>query len=417
MHHFNEVFVQLLILLAISMGVIAIAKKMNQPYSIALVIVGLLLGLIHVPVLDEAESFITQSNVFQAIIISLFLPILLGDATLKLPFSHLRKQGKPVIALAFGGTLLSFLIIALAMYGFMGLPLIVAFTFAALMSATDPISVISIFKSLGVPKKIVTIIEGESLFNDGIAVVLFQISSVYLLTYLEMGWVGIGSGVLLFLKFSVGGIAVGGVLGYLFSQLIRFYDDYPLEIAFSMLLFFGSFFIAEHFHVSGVIAVVVGGLIFGSYGARIGMSDTTKMNINSFWDVITLIANSLIFLMIGLEIKHIHFADKWALIGAAILIVLIGRTLAVYVSLYFLKSFPSSWKVVLNWGGLKGSLSIALALSLPTTFDGRNDILVLTFSVVLFSLLVQGLTIKPLVKKFGLASPMKEKERNDFTVE
>ncbi|MCT1401088.1 sodium:proton antiporter [Paenibacillus sp. p3-SID867] len=410
MHHFNEVFVQVLILLAISMGVIAIAKKVNQPYSIALVVVGLLLGLIHVPVLEEAETFITQSNVFQAIIISLFLPILLGDATLKLPFSHLREQSKPVIALAFGGTLLSFLLIALAMYGLMGLPLIVSFTFAALMSATDPISVISIFKSLGVPKKIVTIIEGESLFNDGIAVVLFQISSIYLLTYMEMGWVGIGSGVLLFLKFSLGGIAVGAVLGFLFSQLIRFYDDYPLEIAFSMLLFFGSYFIAEHFHVSGVIAVVVGGLIFGSYGARIGMSETRKMNINSFWDVITLVANSLIFLMIGLEIKHIDFTDKWALIGASILIVLIGRTLAVYASMKFLKSFPASWQVILNWGGLKGSLSIALALSLPTTFEGRDDILVLTFSVVLFSLLVQGLTIKPLVKKLGLGKSMKVSE-------
>ncbi|WP_334074550.1 MULTISPECIES: cation:proton antiporter [Paenibacillus] len=403
MHHFNEVFVQLLILLAISMGVIAFAKKMNQPYSIALVIVGLLLGLIHIPVLDQAESFITQSNVFQAIIISLFLPILLGDATLKLPFSHLREQSKPVIALAFGGTLLSFLLIAFAMYGLTGLPIVVAFTFAALMSATDPISVISIFKSLGVPKKVVTIIEGESLFNDGIAVVLFQISSIYLLTYMEMGWGGVGSGVLLFLKFSLGGIAVGGILGYLFSQLIRFYDDYPLEIAFSMLLFFGSFFIAEHFHVSGVIAVVVGGLIFGSYGARIGMSETTKTNINSFWDVITLVANSLIFLMIGLEIKHIDFTDKWALIGAAILIVLVGRTLAVYTSLYSLKTFPSSWKLILNWGGLKGSLSIALALSLPPSFEGRDEILVLTFSVVMFSLLAQGLSIKPLVKRLGLA--------------
>ncbi|MVO98591.1 cation:proton antiporter [Paenibacillus lutrae] len=410
MHHFNEVFVQLLILLALSMGVIAVAKKINQPYSIALVMVGLLLGLIHVPVLEEAEAFITQSNVFQAIIISLFLPILLGDATLKLPFSHLREQSKPVIALAVGGTMLSFLIIALAMYGLLGLPLVVSFTFAALMSATDPISVISIFKSLGVPKKMVTIIEGESLFNDGIAVVLFQISSLYLLTYMEMGWAGIGSGVLLFLKFSLGGIAIGAVLGFLFSQLIRFYDDYPLEIAFSMLLFFGSYFIAEHFHVSGVIAVVVGGLIFGSYGGRIGMSETTRMNINSFWDVITLVANSLIFLMIGLEIKHIDFADKWLLICAAILIVLIGRTVAVYVSMKFLTSFPGSWKAILNWGGLKGSLSIALALSLPTTFEGRDNILVLTFSVVLFSLLVQGLTIKPLVKKLGLSKSLQENQ-------
>lgn len=402
MNHFNDVFIQILILLAISMAVIAIAKKLNQPYSIALVVVGLLLGFLHVPVLVEAEAFITQSHVFQAIIISLFLPILLGDATLKLPFAHLREQHKPVLALAFGGTLLSFLIIGLAVYWGLGLPLIVSFTFAALMSATDPISVISIFKSLGVPKNIVTIIEGESLFNDGIAVVLFQISSVYLLSYMEMGWAGLGSGILLFLKFSLGGILIGAVMGYLFSQLIRLYDDYPLEIGFSMLLFFGSYFIAEHFHVSGVIAVAVSGLIFGNYGSRIGMSETTKVNINSFWDVITLVANSLIFLMIGLEIRNINFTDKWLLIIASILIVLAGRTLALYASLSFLKNFPASWKVVLNWGGLKGSLSIALALSLPASFDGREDILVLTFSIVLFSLLVQGLSIKPLVKKMKL---------------
>ncbi|WP_342561076.1 cation:proton antiporter [Paenibacillus sp. FSL R7-0345] len=402
MNHFNDVFIQILILLAISMAVIAIAKKWNQPYSIALVVVGLLLGFLHVPVLVEAEAFITQSHVFQAIIISLFLPILLGDATLKLPFAHLREQHKPVLALAFGGTLLSFLIIGLAVYWGLGLPLIVSFTFAALMSATDPISVISIFKSLGVPKNIVTIIEGESLFNDGIAVVLFQISSVYLLSYMEMGWAGVGSGILLFLKFSLGGILIGAVMGYLFSQLIRLYDDYPLEIGFSMLLFFGSYFIAEHFHVSGVIAVAVSGLIFGNYGSRIGMSETTKVNINSFWDVITLVANSLIFLMIGLEIRNINFTDKWLLIIASILIVLAGRTLALYASLSFLKNFPASWKVVLNWGGLKGSLSIALALSLPATFEGREDILVLTFSIVLFSLLVQGLSIKPLVKKMKL---------------
>ncbi|WP_433945339.1 cation:proton antiporter [Paenibacillus sp. SN-8-1] len=413
MHHFNEIFIQLLILLAVSMFVIAIAKKLNQPYSIALVIVGLLLGVTHVPFLEEAEAYITQSHVFQAVIISLFLPILLGDATLKLPFSHLREQSRPVLALSLGGTLLSFLIIALSSYYVMGLPLIVAFTFASLMSATDPISVISIFKSLGVPKSVVTIIEGESLFNDGIAVVLFQISSIYLLSYMEMGWaLGIGSGVLLFLKFALGGMAIGAVMGYIFSQIIRFYDDYPLEIGFSMLLFFGSYFIAEHFHVSGVIAVVVSGLIFGSYGAKIGMSETTEMNINSFWDVVTLIANSLIFLMIGLEIKNIDFAHRWQMILLAIVIVLVGRTLALYASVSMLRNFPRSWKSVLNWGGLKGSLSIALALSLPQSFEGREDVLVLTFSVVLFSLLVQGLTIKPLVMRLGLSGQSQKSEHN-----
>ncbi|WP_223067934.1 cation:proton antiporter [Paenibacillus caui] len=414
MHSFNAVFIQLLILLAISISVIAVAKKINLSYSIALVIVGLLLGISHIPFLDEAEAFITQSHVFQAIIISLFLPILLGDATLKMPFSQLREQTKPVLALAFGGTLLSFLIIALMGYYLLQLPLTVAFTFAALMSATDPISVISIFKSLGVPKRIVTIIEGESLLNDGIAVVLFQISSVYLLTYMEMGWEGLGRGVLLFFQFGLGGAAIGGILGFLFSQLIRLYDDYPLEIAFSMLLFFGSYFIAEHFHVSGVIAVVMAGMIFGNYGARIGMSEKTEMNINSFWDVITLVANSLIFLMIGLEIKYISFHDKWLVVAAAILIVLIGRTVALYASVAGLKTLPASWKALLNWGGLKGSLSLALALSLPPSFEGRDDVLVLTFSVVLFSLLIQGLTIKPLVLKLRLNETASDAKSSDF---
>lgn len=399
MHVFNDTFIQILILLAVSIGVIAISIKIKVPYSIALVMVGLLLGLVHIPILEVAESYITQSHVFQAIIISLFLPILLGDASLKMPFSQLKEQGKPVLALAFGGTFLSFLIIGSIVYFWLDLPLVVAFTFAALMSATDPISVLSIFKSLGVPKSIETIMEGESLFNDGIAVVLFQISSIYLLSYMEMGWTGLGNGILLFLKFSAGGILVGAFLGYVFSQLIRLYDDYPLEIAFSMLLFFGSFFIAEHFHVSGVIAVVVGGLIFGNYGAKIGMSDKTQLNIDSFWDTITLLANSLIFLMIGLEIKNIDFTDKWGMIGISILIVLLARTIALYLSTSILRGIPGAWKAILNWGGLRGSLSIALALSLPQSFDGRDDVLVMTFSVVLFSLLVQGLTIKPLVKK------------------
>jgi CPA1 family monovalent cation:H+ antiporter len=401
-HLFNEIFIQILILLAISVSVIAIAKLIEKPFSIALVLVGLLLGITQIPMLEEAETYITQSHVFQAIIISLFLPILLGDATLKLPFSQLKEQKKPVLALALGGTFLSFLIIGFSTHYILGLPIIVAFTFASLMSATDPISVISIFKSLGVSKRIATIIEGESLFNDGIAVVLFQISTLYLLSYMEMGWLGVGSGLLLFLKFSLGGVVVGLILGYIFSQIIRIYDDYPLEIAFSIILFFGSYFIAEHFHVSGVIAVVVSGLMFGSYGGKIGMSETTKTNINSFWDVVTLIANSLIFLMVGLEIKNIEMTDKWGIIVLAIVIVLAGRTISVFLSLALIKDFPSKLKVLLNWGGLKGSLSIALALSIPHSFEGRDDVLILTFSVVLFSLLVQGLTIQPLIKRLGL---------------
>jgi len=407
-HHFNEIFIQILVLLAIALAVIGIAQKLNRPYSIALVLVGLILGMVNIPLLEEAETYITQSNVFQAIVISLFLPILLGDATLKLPFSHLREQSKPVIALAFGGTLLSFALIALGSYYLLGLPLVVACTFAALMSATDPISVISIFKSLGVPKKLTTVIEGESLLNDGIAVVLFQISSIYLLSYLEMGWAGVGSGLLLFLQFAVGGTIVGLILGYAFSRIIVYYDNYPFETALSAVLFFGCYFIAEHLNVSGVIAVVVGGLVFGSYGRRVGMSETTHTNIDTFWDTIALIANSLIFLMIGLEIRNIDLGGRWPIMLLAVLIVLIARSVAVYLSLATIKGFENKYKHILNWGGLKGSLSIALALSLPIEFEGREDILALAFGIVLFSLLFQGLSIEKLIIKLGVV-PKKTK--------
>ncbi|ANU22372.1 cation:proton antiporter [Planococcus donghaensis] len=406
MHEFDEVFIQVLVLLAIAITVVGIARKVKQPDTIALVLVGLLLGTTSFPFpfIDQAEQFITQSEVFQVIIISLFLPILLGDATLKLPFHHLYKRKETVIGLALGGTFISFVLIGFSTHFLLGLPLAVAFTFAALMSATDPISVLSIFKSAGVSEKLSTIMEGESLFNDGIAIVLFQIASVYLLTYIDMGWAGLGSGVLLFLRFAVGGILVGVILGYLFSQVIRFYDDYPFEIAISALLFFGSYFIAEHIHVSGIIAVVAGGFVFNDYGARIGMSKLTENAINTFWDVITLIANSLIFLIVGLEIRNIDFSGQWGTIFLAIIIVLLARVVALFFSTMPAKDLNRKERILLNWGGLKGSLSIALALSLPASFDGRETILILTFAVVLFSLVIQGLTIKPLIKVLGLQS-------------
>ncbi len=404
----HEHFILILILLAIAISTTAIAKKINVPYPIALVIVGTLIGLAPFVGLDSLKEFIAEDEVFRFAIISIFLPTLLGEATLKFPVSHLIENKKPITALALVGTLLSFISIGFLSNYFLGLSISVAFTFAALMSATDPVSVISIFKSIGVDKKLSTVVEGESLFNDGIAVVLFNISSIYLLTYLDMGVIGFGYGILEFIKVAFGGLIIGGILGYLFSLLLKFYDDYPLEIIFSMLLFYGSFFIAEHFSVSGVIAVVTAGLVFGNYGSKIGMSPTTKLNINNFWDVLALLANSLVFLMVGLEITKIDFSIEWSMILLAIIIVLVSRSIAVYTSLSFVKNFPTSWKHILNWGGLKGSLSIALALSLPLDFNGRDEILILAFSVVLFSLVFQGLTIKPFIRALGASKTATE---------
>ncbi|WP_108672482.1 Na+/H+ antiporter [Peribacillus acanthi] len=399
LHHIFELG---LILVMIAAGITAIAKKFRQPYPIALVIVGTFIGLVHIPVLEPLKEFITEGEIFNFVIITLFLPALLGEAALKLPFSHLKENKAPILALAFGGTLLSFIIIGFSAIWFLDFSIPAAFVLAALMSATDPVSVLSIFKSVGVNKRLATVIEGESLFNDGLAVVLFKISAFYLLTYLELGVEGAGLGLWEFFKVISLGLIIGGALGYGFSQLTKYYDDYPLEIIFSIILFYGSFLLAESIHASGVIAVVVAALILGNYGAKIGMSPATKLNINNFWEVTALLANSLVFLMVGLEITVIDLTDKWWLIIVSILIVLIARSIAVYSSLLFIKSFPTSWKHVINWGGLKGSLSIALVLSLPRDFTGREEILIIAFSVVLFSLVVQGLSIKPLLSWLGV---------------
>jgi monovalent cation:H+ antiporter, CPA1 family len=399
MHHIFELG---LILVMIAAGITAIAKKFKQPYPIALVIVGALIGLFNIPILEPLKDFITEGEVFNFVIITLFLPALLGEAALKLPFTHLRANKEPIIALAFGGTFISFLIIGFTAYYFFDFPVPTAFVFGALMSATDPVSVLSIFKSVGVKKRLAVVIEGESLFNDGLAVVLFNISAYYLLSYIDAGWAGLGSGIWEFIRVVSLGVIIGSSLGYAFSILTKYFDDYPLEIIFSVILFYGSFLLAESVHASGVIAVVIAALIFGNYGGKIGMSPTTKLNINSFWDVAALLANSLVFLMVGLEITRIDLVDKWPYIFAAIVLVLLARSIAVYTSLSLIGNFPHKWKHILNWGGLKGSLSIALVLSLPRDFPGREDVLILGFSVVLFSLVIQGLTIKPLINLLGI---------------
>ncbi|MFD2761270.1 Na+/H+ antiporter [Lentibacillus juripiscarius] len=399
LHH---IFSLLLILVMIAAGITAIAKKFKRPYPIALVIIGAVIGLSNIPFLEPLKDFITAGEVFNFAVLTLFLPALLGEAALKLPFSQLFNNKKPILLLAFGGTFLSFVVIGFSSMWLLQLTIPAAFVFAAVMSATDPVSVLSIFKSLGVNKRLSTVIEGESLFNDGLAVVLFNISAFSLLTYADMGMEGVGLGVWEFIKVVALGLIVGGATGYIASRITRYFDDYPLEIIFSIILFYGTYLLAESVQASGVIAVVVAALTLGNYGAKIGMSPTTKLNISNFWDVVTLLINSLVFLMVGLEITRIDVADKWGLIFAAILIVLAARSVAVYVTTLFTGNIPNAWKHILNWGGLKGSLSIALVLSLPRDFDGREDILIFVFSAVLFSLVCQGLTIKPVLNWLGV---------------
>lgn len=381
----------------ISVTIAFLAKKMKQPYPIWLVLTGLAVGLLPVPQLDEIKQYVVTDEVFRTTIITIFLSALLGEASLKLPFSELKENKRPILLLAFGGTFLTFLIVGLAGYYILQLPLQIALVFGALMSATDPVSVLSIFKTMGLNKRLAILVEGESLANDGVAVVLFKIAA-----FSALSLSGIALGAVEFVKVIAGGLLIGLAFGYIASKWVAMIDDYAIEIGISIFLFYGSFLFAEHFHFSGVIAVVVAGLVLGTYGARIGMSELTRTTIDSFWDVVAFVANSVIFLMVGLEIVRIDFIDKWGMIALSIAIVLVARSIAIYTSLGFVKNISSAWKHVINWGGLKGSLSIALVLSLSPQFAGRDILLALTFANVLFSLIIQGLTVKRLVSFLGV---------------
>ncbi|MCZ8494335.1 cation:proton antiporter [Priestia megaterium] len=205
-----------------------------------------------------------------------------------------------------------------------------------------------------------------------------------------------------FFKVVSGGVLIGGAFGFFISHITSRIDHYLVEIGLSMVLFYGTFELAEHLHFSGVIAVVVAGVVLGTYGKNVGMSDLTHEKIDSFWETIAFLSNALIFLLVGLEVSRIDFLDKGWLILGSIIIVLLARFAAVYISLAFDKSIPTSWKHVIAWGGLKGSLSIALVLGITPNFEGRNLLLAMTFSNVVFSLLVQGTTLKKFVSLIGV---------------
>lgn len=387
-----------IILFAIAVGVAFIAEKIKQPYPTLLVIVGVIIGLLPIDSLEGVKEFITTDKVFKDTIILLFLSALIGDASLKIHFKDIRENKKSILLLSFIVTLLTFLIVALLSYQVLGLSLQQSLIFGALMSAIDPVSVLSIFKSMKLDKKLSIIVESESLANDGVAVVLYKIGLITTVLTMDV----VAGGVFEFIKVVIGGFVIGLLIGYLSSKLTSKIDQHLVEIGLSIIVFYGSYAIAEHFHVSGVIAVVVAGLVLGNYGKKIGMSQNTLKKMDSFWEVISFIANAIVFLMIGLEITRVNFLDNWGMIIVSIVIVILARFMSVFVSLFFDKSIPASWKTVMSWGGLKGSLSIALVLSISPNFDGRDLLLCLTFSNVLFSLLVQGTTIPFLVKLLGI---------------
>jgi monovalent cation:H+ antiporter, CPA1 family len=397
--------IEFLVWLLIVAAIIAmLAKRLRMPYTVSLVLGGLLLGVIQLPILSPLQPGHRPDWLTPDVILILFLPALVFEGSVKLDVRELLRNSVPLLLLANVGVLLAALVTGYLVQWLIGLPVLIALLFGCIISATDPISVLAIFKDLRVDKRLSLIMEGESLLNDGTAVVLFGI--VFGAIVAEK--LTVPKGIEQYFLAVAGGAVLGSILGYLASHITGTVDDPQIEITLTTILAYGSYLLAFHLHLSGVIATASAGLMLGNFGAKRGMSAGTRTAMQSFWEYISFVMNSLVFLLIGLEIHVRELLQNWASVLLAIGAVFLGRALSIYLlvplSNRFAEKIPLRWQHVAVWGGLRGALALALALSLTTAFPYREQILNLTFGVVIFSILMQGLTIKPLVRILKLAN-------------
>ncbi|MHB8133118.1 MAG: Na+/H+ antiporter [Anaerolineaceae bacterium] len=379
-------------LLLIASLVAIVVRRLHIPYTVALVVVGLALTT-QSPVKFELTP---------GLILALFVPPLVFEAAFHLNFNELKHNLTSILTLAVPGVILTTLIIGSMLSITTTLSLFSALVFGSLIAATDPVAVVALFRLLGIPKRLSVLVEGESLLNDGTALVLFNIMLAVAIT----GQFNLIQSFVDFVKVAVGGIAVGMLLGWVISRLIARIDDYLIEITLTTVLAYGSYLLADQLRLSGVLAVVAAGLVAGSLGPQ-GMSPTTRIVLYNFWEYVTFLVNSLVFLLIGLEVDIFALIENWQTILLAIAAVLIARVVVVYglnwITARFADPISSRWQHVQVWGGLRGALSLALALSLPMSFgDDRFLLRTMAFGVALFTLLVQATTMRPLIRKLGI---------------
>ena len=391
----------ILVLLFIVATAVAIAvQRLAIPYTVALVVTGLVLGMLN--------AFVPP-HLTKALLFNIFLPGLLFEAAFYIEFKQYLRNRLTINSLALPGVIVAILLTALILTPAANkLNFVQNFTwkqamvFGAIISASDPIAVVAIFKNLGVPKRLSVLLEGESLLNDGTAIVFFTLS-VALVQGIEVTAGGLAFD---FIKIVGIGALIGTGIGLAVSQIIRHVDDPMIEITLTTIAAYGSFLAAEHFHYSGVIATVCAGMLCGNYGARVGMSPSTRIAVETFWQYLAFALNSIVFLLIGLEVHFQALLASWQAILVAYLVVTVGRAIIIFgVSSLLRKTrerIPWSWSVVLTWGGLRGALPMVLVLSLPKDFPNEELLVSMTFGVVILSILVHGLTMSPLLKWLGI---------------
>ena len=389
----SELVVRTVSLLGLAILVALAARRLRLPYTVGLVMAGGALTGFRV----KTGLELTHDLIFDVV-----LPPLLFEAALNLRWKELERELVPVLSLSTIGVVLSTAFVAWGLIEFLAWPMMSALAFGALIAATDPISVIALLRQSGVGGRLGLLIESESLFNDGAATVLFTLM-LFWAAHSEQG-VGALEAAEIFAETAGGGLATGIVVGLAAVLVAGTSDDHLVETALSVLAAFGSFVLAESFHGSGVLATVTAGVVIGNLGVMapkssfgLSLSAHGRTFVLEFWEFAAFLANSLVFLLIGSATATVDFSrEGWQALAIAIGLTLGARAVAVFPICFSL--WPSRWRIPLNeqlllwWGGLRGALALALALSLPPDMPLRSDILIVAFAVVAFSVIIQGLT-------------------------
>src|SRR6202521_5474789 len=383
---------QLGFLLFVSALVAMLTRRLRMPYTVGLVLAGMGLYFFH---------FYIKWHLSKDLIFSVFLPPLVFEAALFISWREFKRDLPVVALLATVGVLLATTLTAAGMHYVLNWDWAGAVVFGVLIAATDPVSVIATFKEAGVRGRLRLLIEAESLLNDGTAAVAF-VTALGVLAGAHHGVVSITGMLLLTMA---GGALTGAVIAAGFMLLAGRTPDYLVELTFTTLAAYGSFFAAEYWHLSGVLAALTAGLVVGNFRSSALITDSGRQALEPFWEYAAFIANSLIFLLIGAQVAQQHFGGVWLPVIVAIALVTLGRAVAIYpiCAIFFFSRLKvkRQHQHVLFWGGLRGALALALALAVPPEIPQRDAIITLTFAVVAFSIFAQGLTISPLLRSIG----------------
>lgn len=354
--------------------------------------------------IDDQVRTLVGTIAFSDALLEGMLGLLLFAGALHVKLSDLREQWRVVALMATIGIGLSTVIVGYGFSWYTGMPIMIALVFGALISPTDPVAVLGVLKEASLPKTLETKIAGESLFNDGVGYVVFLVLVGLAFPHGDAHGSGLGGAAQLFLQEAVGGALLGIILGWLTFRLMARIDDYSLEVLLTLALAFGGYQLAVWLHVSAPIMAVCAGLLIGDVGTAHGMTEETRKYVDAFWKLIDEILNAVLFLLIGIEVFAVTFSMDNAQAGFfAIALALFARLAAVAVPVLILRPFRTFSPGVIpmmTWGGLKGGISVALALSLPDN-EWKPIILTATYMVVIFSIIIQGLTIKGLANRLG----------------